>query len=64
MAARAVTLRQQSPYPEHIELSPEEDWPPATDTSATAWRQPLTADAFVLDSEDPWLEGFELHQLP
>jgi hypothetical protein len=45
--------RQQSPYPERIELSPEEDWPPVIDTSDTAWRQALTADAFVLDSENP-----------
>jgi hypothetical protein len=45
--------RQQSPYPERIELSPEVDWPPVIDTSDTAWRQALTADAFVLDSENP-----------
>jgi hypothetical protein len=31
-----------------------------TDTSDTAWRQALTADAFVLDSEDALMEGFEL----
>jgi uncharacterized damage-inducible protein DinB len=28
---------------EHVELSPEEDWPPVTDTSDTAWRQALAA---------------------
>jgi uncharacterized damage-inducible protein DinB len=28
---------------ERVELSPEEDWPPVTDTSDTAWRQALAA---------------------
>ena len=28
---------------ESVELSPNEDWPPVTDTSAAAWRQALAA---------------------